>query len=174
VSFPVRAIFAFALFTLFGFTGVAWSDSAQTKQAILATVTGDDQQVGFRAAVMKQAITYNLAGVAKNDPNQIVHFTLQGEPKRIDAALAIIRMGTKRSSGIEVSTAPAVVDPALKTFTIVDWTSSSRHITNPYTLVFNLRPDGSVISKSEAKDVWHGILKSTLKGDDLNKLGDED
>lgn len=174
MSFPVRALFAFALLTTFGFAGVAWSDSAQTKQAVLATVTGDDQQVGFRATVMKQAITYNLAGVAKNDPNQIVHFTLQGDAKRIEAALAIIRQGTKRSSGIEVRTAPAAVDPALKTFTIVDWTSSSRHITNPYTLVFGLRPDDSVISKSEAKQVWHDILKSTLKGDDLNKLESDD
>ena len=31
------------------------------KKAILATVTGDDQHVGFRAMIMKQAIKYNLA-----------------------------------------------------------------------------------------------------------------
>ena len=39
------------------------------KQAISATVTGDDEQVGFRAMVMKQAIEFNLAGSAKNQPN---------------------------------------------------------------------------------------------------------
>jgi acylphosphatase len=174
VPIPLRVILGFVLLAAPGFAGTAWGDSAQTKQAILATVTGDDQQVGFRAAVMKQAITYNLAGVAKNDPNQVVHFTLQGDPTRIGEALAVIRTGTKRSSGVEVSTAPAAVDPVLNTFTIVDWTSSSRHITNPYTLVFTLRPDGSEVSKSQAKQVWHDILKSTLKGDDLSKLGDED
>jgi acylphosphatase len=35
------------------------------QKAISATVTGDDQKVGFRAMVMKQAIVFNLAGVAK-------------------------------------------------------------------------------------------------------------
>lgn len=43
----------------------------QQKQGISATVTGNDQQVGFRAMVMKQAIEYNLAGYAKNDRNEI-------------------------------------------------------------------------------------------------------
>ena len=44
------------------------------QKAISVTVTGDDQKVGFRAMVMKQAIEYNLAGVAKNEPNVIVRF----------------------------------------------------------------------------------------------------
>ena len=144
------------------------------KQAIAATVTGNDQHVGFRAMVLKQAIEYNLAGSAKNDANMIVHFTLQGDQKRIDKALAAIDEGTKKSSNIKVSTAPAAVDPALNTFTVVDWTSTTRNITNPYTLVFKLRADDSVISKAEAKEVWHGILKSTLTGDDLKKLGPDD
>ena len=55
------------------------------QKAISATVTGDDQKVGFRAMVMKQAIEYNLPGVAavirctadpakadKTDPEQVV------------------------------------------------------------------------------------------------------
>ena len=46
------------------------------QEAIQAIVTGNDQQVGFRALVMKQAIEYNLAGSAVNDPNQTVHFVL--------------------------------------------------------------------------------------------------
>jgi len=144
------------------------------QQAISATVTGDDQEVGFRALVMKQAIQYNLAGFAKNDENELVQFTLQGDATRIDSAVATIRKGTKKSSNIKVSTAPTTVDPALSTFTIVDWTSTSRNITDPYTLVFKLRADDEVISKPEAHDVWHGILTSTLKGEDLNKLGDDD
>jgi acylphosphatase len=144
------------------------------KQAISATVTGNDQHVGFRAMVLKQAIAYNLAGSAKNDANMIVHFTLQGDQKRIDKALAAIDEGTKKSSGIKVSTAPTAVDPALNTFTVVDWTSTTRNITNPYTLVFKLRADDSVISKADAKAVWHGILQSTLTGDDLRKVGADD
>jgi acylphosphatase len=143
-------------------------------QAISATVTGNDQQVGFRAMVMKQAIQYNLAGSAKNDANKIVRFTLQGDAGRIDKAITAIREGTKKSSDIEVNTAPTAVAPALRTFTIVDWTSTSRNITDPYTLVFRLRGGDNVISKPDAKVVWQGILKATLKGDDLKKLGDDD
>jgi acylphosphatase len=144
------------------------------KQAIGATVTGDDQEVGFRAMVMKQAIEFNLAGSAKNDANEIVHFTLQGDPARIDDAIATIRDGTRRSSNINITTSPAAVDPALSAFTIVDWTSSSRNITTRYTLVFPLRADDGVVSKAEAKGVWRGILASTLKDEDLRKLGPDD
>jgi acylphosphatase len=61
------------------------------QEAIQAIVTGNDQQVGFRGLVMKQAIEYNLAGSAANDPNQTVHFVLQGDKKRIASALATIR-----------------------------------------------------------------------------------
>jgi acylphosphatase len=141
------------------------------QKAISATVTGDDQKVGFRAMVMKQAIEYNLAGIAKNDPNMIVRFTLQGDAKRIDKAIAAVDEGTKRSTGVRVSQSPAAIEPGLKTFTIIDWTSSSRQIANPYTLIFTLRPDDGVISSDDAKTVWHEILQKTLKGDDLEKLG---
>jgi acylphosphatase len=137
-------------------------------------VIGNDQHVGFRAMVMKQAIAYNLAGVARNDANDIVRFTLQGDADRIGDAVAAVREGTKKSSNIKVSTAPAAVDPTLSTFTVIDWTSTARNITTPYTLVFKLRGDDKLISTSEAKDVWHGILKSTLKGEDLRKLGPDD
>jgi acylphosphatase len=141
------------------------------KQAISGTVTGNDQHVGFRAMIMKQAIEYNLGGYAKNEPNDVVSFTLQGEAKRLEDAAAAIREGTKKSSNIEVKTTPGTVDPALDTFTIFAWTSTTRNITNPYDLVFRLRPDDDKLSGAEVKEVWHGILKSTLKGDDLKKLG---
>jgi acylphosphatase len=70
-----------------------------------------------------------------------------------------------------VSATPAAIEPGLKTFTIVDWTSSSRQIANPYTLIFTLRTDDGVISPDDAKTVWQGILEETLKGEDLKKLG---
>jgi acylphosphatase len=146
----------------------------QQEKAILGTVTGNDQHVGFRAMIMKQAIEYNLAGSARNEANETVHFTLQGDSDRLDSALAAIREGTKKSSDIEVSATKAAVDPGLSTFTIVDWTSTSRDITTPYTLVFTLREHDRVISKSDAKDVWHQILQATLHGEDLKKLGKDD
>ena len=139
-------------------------------EAVEAVVKGQDQGVGFRALVMKQAIAYNLAGSAVNEPDLIVRFTLQGNPKNIDPALAIIRAGTTKSSGITVTTTPTTIDTALNTFEIVDWTSQRRHITNKYNLVFKLRKDDSVISPGDAEDEWHKILNHTLNNDDLKKL----
>jgi acylphosphatase len=144
------------------------------RKAISGTVTGDAQHVGFRALIMKQAIEYNLAGSTENKTNGTVHFTLQGNADRLHSALEIIRKGSKKSSNIEVSATQATEQVGLNSFTIIDWTSTSRNITTPYTLVFTLRPNDSVIPKSDAKDVWHQILRATLRGGDLQKLGDDD
>jgi acylphosphatase len=144
------------------------------QEAIEATVSGNDQQVGFRALVMKQAIEYNLAGSAINDADMIVHFTLQGDKKRIDSALDAIQKGTPRSSDIKIKTTATAIDPALNGFTIVDWTSSSRHITNKYDVAFTLRTDDKEISSSQAKAVWHQILEKTLDPEDLKKLHPDD
>ena len=104
----------------------------------------------------------------------MVSFRLQGDADRLVEAVATIREGTKKSSGVEVSTAPATVDPALASFTIFAWTSTTRDITNPYDLVFKLRPDDEKLSPADVKEVWQGILKSTLKGDDPKKLRPDD
>jgi acylphosphatase len=138
-------------------------------KAISAAVTGDDQKVGFRAMVMKQAIEHNLAGMAANQPNMIVSFTLQGDGTRIDKAIASIDESTKRSAGVSVSASPSTIKP-LETFTIFDWTSSTRGITKPHTLIFTLREDDGVISTDDAKTVWHGILQNTLDVEDSKKL----
>jgi len=143
-------------------------------EAISGTVTGKDEGVGFRAMIMKQAIEFNLAGFAKNLPNDVVSFTLQGHAKRLPKAVAAIEQGTKRSADIKVVTKAATVDPALKGFTIYAWTSTTRNITNPYDLVFRLRPDDSRLSPADVKSVWHSTLRSTLEGDDLKKLGPDD
>jgi acylphosphatase len=156
------------------FSHVGAESDMQQQQAILGTVTGNDQQVGFRAMIMKQAIEYNLAGLAQNEANQIVHFTLQGDSDRLDTALAAIREGTAKSTGVIVDATPAEVNPGLSTFKIIDWTSNRRDITTPYTLIFPLREDDDAISKAEAKDVWHQILRTTLQGDDLQKLDEND
>ena len=144
------------------------------KEAVAATVTGNDQQVGFRAAIMKQAIEYNLAGSARNDANEIVRFILQGDKHRIDSALATLQEGTKRTSDINITTTSAAIDPVLNAFTIVDWTSSSRNITNKYNLIFELRADDTAISPTDAKAAWRQILEKTLKADDLKKLQPND
>jgi acylphosphatase len=141
--------------------------------AIAGTVTGNVQKVGFRAMILKQAVEYNLAGSAIN-AGATVQFHLQGDKSRIDQALAVIRNGTKKSCNVDVSVSPAAVQPGLKTFTILGWTSNSRKIDNHYDMVFHLRADDQTVSKQDAKDTWHDILRTTLTGEDRKKLGDAD
>jgi uncharacterized membrane protein YgcG len=54
--------------------GVAMAVAANAQQeAITAKVVGEMiQKVGFRAMIQKQAIMYNLAGYARNDPDGTV------------------------------------------------------------------------------------------------------
>ncbi len=145
--------------------------SAQ-QEAITATVTGDKiQKVGFRAMIQKEAIMYNLAGSARNNPDGTVKVSLQGDKDRIDQTLAAIRAGSKKSSrNNTIAQVPAALDPNLKTFTVFAWTSTSRNIMNPYDLVYPLRPGNDQVSHQDAKAIWNNIAKSALKGDDLAKF----
>jgi acylphosphatase len=158
---------------------VAGAANAQ-QQAITATVIGEKvQKVGYRAMIQKQAIMYNLAGYARNNPDGTVGVELQGDEGRITKTLEAVSAGNKKSSQANIiGEAHAPFDPDLKTFTIFSWTSTSRNISNPYDLVFNLRPGNSEISGKEAAAVWNSIAESTLKGEDLAKfmkhLGDEE
>jgi acylphosphatase len=137
--------------------------------AVSGVVTGNVQKVGFRAMIQKQAIRYNLAGSARNDSDGSVHFVLQGFKDRVDEALDTIREGTKKSSNVKVDVGPATVATDAKTFTVFGWTSVSRAISHPYDLVFNLRPDNTVLKKHEAKAVWLEICEKTVQGEDVGK-----
>jgi len=148
--------------------------SGQNRAAVSGMVSGNVQQVGFRAMIQKQAIEYNLAGSAKNNDDKTVQFTLQGDKNRINQAVAVIRNGTKHSSNVKVSLSSATVDPNLNTFTVTGWTSVSRNITNPYDLVFTLRADNTTIKKQAAKAVWLGICNKAVKGDDVGKCEKDD
>jgi acylphosphatase len=137
--------------------------------AVLGSVTGDVQKVGFRALIQKQAIRYNLAGSAENNTDGSVRFTLQGDHDRIKQALKTISEGTKKSSDVHVSTSSAAVSKNLRTFTIVGWTSVSRDVNQPYDLIFPLRNPDTVIKKSEVKAIWLKICESAVKGEDIGK-----
>src|ERR1019366_8797544 len=150
------------------------SAAGSESQAISGIVSGNVQKVGFRAMILKRAIQYNLAGSAQNTKEGTIQFTLQGDENRIGQAVMAIRNGTKRSSDVNVGTSPPKLDPNLAKFTVIAWTSASRNITHPYDLVFHLRTNDEPISKKEAKQVWHEILRSTLKGEDLDKFDDDD
>ncbi len=153
--------------------GLLWGGAMLTAgEAITGAVSGEAiQKVGFRAMIQKQAIMYNLAGYARNIPDGTVGVSLQGEKNQIDKALEAIRAGSKKSSrNNTISAADAALDPNLKTFTVVGWTSTSRNITNPYDLVFHLRPGNNEISPKKAAAAWNAIAESTVKGDDLVKF----
>jgi acylphosphatase len=151
---------------------VAVAANAVEQEAITATVMGEMvQKVGFRAMIQKQAIMYNLAGYARNDPDGTVGVMLQGDKDRIEKTLEAISAGNNNSSKANIiGETSTPLDPNLRTFTILRWTSQSRNISNPYDLVFNLRPDDSEISAKEAKAIWNTVTESTLKGEDLAKF----
>jgi acylphosphatase len=143
--------------------------SGQNVIAVSGVVSGNVQQVGFRAMIQKQAIENNLAGSAKNNDDKTVQFSLQGDQKRVNQALGVIRDGTKKSSNVKVALSKATVDPDLNTFTVLGWTSVSRDIKNPYDLVFTLRADNTTIKKKAAKAVWLEICNQAVKGEDKGK-----
>jgi acylphosphatase len=150
--------------------GVAFS-AEPAGAAVSGLVSGKVQKVGFRALILKQAIRFNLAGTAKNNPDSTVSFVLQGDPDRITEAVKVIAKGTDKSSDVKVETNPTKVERKLKTFTVLGSTSTSRHITTPYDLVFTLRKDGKEVSEKEAHNEYHSILKKTLNKDDRKKAG---
>jgi acylphosphatase len=129
--------------------------------------------------VKNQAIDFikithvNLAGMAKNNPEGSVQFSLQGDPQRLQKAIKIIREGTDKSANVNVTTKPAAVTP-LQTFTVYHWTSTTRGITKPYDLVFKLRTDNNEITEKRAKKEYHKILCQILDAEDLKKLGNEE
>jgi acylphosphatase len=147
-------------------------DDKAGQVAMSGTISGEKiQKVGFRAMIQKQAISENLAGYARNNADGTVSLSLQGDKHRIGKVLDVIRDGSKKSStDNKVNLTEAPLDPDLKTFTVFAWTSTTRNITNPYDLVFQLRPTDEEISKKEAALVWNSIAESTLKGDDLTKF----
>ena len=157
------------------------TDATAPQDAVIVVVTGAKlQKVGFRAMIQKMAIMFNLAGSARNNSDGTVEVNLQGNAERIDEVIAAIRAGSKKSSqGNTIVEVPTEWDSDLSTFTVFGWTSTSRQITNPYDLVYTLRPlDEPTISHHEAKAIWNDIAKRTLQGEDVAKLmahlGEED
>lgn len=138
--------------------------------AVTGVVTGNVQKVGFRALILRQAIRYNLAGEARNEPDGTVRFSLQGTGERISRALTELRKGTGKSSDVKVTTESAAPREGLVAFTVVAWTSSTREISKPYDLVFALRSPDGVVSAKEARRVYHRILEETLEPADRARL----
>jgi acylphosphatase len=171
-SFADHVVWLLASVLICGIT-IAISTAANAQEeAIIATVIGENiQKVGFRAMIQKQAIKYNLAGYARNNPDGTVGVGLRGDKGRIAKTLEAVSAGNKKSSKANIiGEASAPVDPTLRTFTVFSWTSTSRNISNPYDLVFNLRPANNEIYGKAAEALWNTIAESALKGEDLAKF----
>jgi acylphosphatase len=171
-SVPNRSVQLLASILICGIATAVPVAANDQQEAITATIMGEMvQKVGYRAMIQKQAIMYNLAGYARNDADGTVGVRLQSNKDRIEKTLEAISAGTKTSSKANIiGEIQTVLDPNLRTFTIFGWTSQSRKISNPYDLVFNLRPADDPISSKEAKVVWNTIAESTLRGEDLAKF----
>jgi acylphosphatase len=168
--YPIPFMFAGGL--VFGAAMLPSGEASAQQEAITGIVSGQAiQKVGFRAMIQKEAILYNLAGAARNVPDGTVSISLQGDKDRIEKVLEALHVGSKKSStDNKISVTDSALDPNLKTFTVFAWTSTSRNITNPYDLVFQLRPANDEITKKAAAAAWNAIAESTLKGDDLTKF----
>ena len=148
-------------------SGETISDEANDQvHAVQGLVGGKVQQVGFRAAIFRLAIRYNLAGWDENLPDGTVRFLLQGPRSRIEKVLAPCSPQADPKGNVsDISTTQATVSPTLRTFTVRGWTSKSREYAKPTDLVFSLRsPDGTV-SPKEASRIYHGILKEATGKD---------
>ena len=64
------------------------------------------QKVGYRAMIQKQAIMYNLAGYARNNPDGTVGVELQGDEGRNQKLLKLSARGTKNRRKLTSSVRP--------------------------------------------------------------------
>ncbi|MEI2579080.1 acylphosphatase [Scytonema sp. PRP1] len=155
----VIVVLAIALFV---FQNVALADKPPTKDSVVAVtgrVTGNVQQVGFRAFLFKLAIQYNLAGWDQNLSDGTVEFIWQGKQSRIDQAIAQIPTGDTSAIVTQVLTKSIPVNPELNTFVVRGWTSVSRHYFKPTDLTFTLRDDNSVISAKAAQKIYKNTIR---------------
>jgi acylphosphatase len=98
-SFADRVVRLLAPVLICGITIAVSTAANAQEEAITATVIGENiQKVGYRAMIQKQAIKYNLAGYARNNPDGTVGVGLQGDQSRIAKTLEAISAGNKKSS----------------------------------------------------------------------------
>jgi len=137
-------------------------DTDDRIDAVQGLVTGTVQQVGFRAAIFRLAIQYNLAGWDENLPDGTVRFLLQGPRSRIEKVVGLIPKADPKGRVSGISTEHVPVSPDLRAFTVRGWTSKSRGYSKPTDLVFQLRSPDTPVSRKEANRTYHGILKRAM------------
>jgi hypothetical protein len=67
------------IFVIIASTLAQLNAKAQNVTAVSGIVTGNVQEVGFRAMIQRRAIRYNLAGSVENKNDKSVQFFLQGD-----------------------------------------------------------------------------------------------
>ena len=95
-SFADHVVGLLAPVLICGITIAVSTTANAQEEAITATVIGENiQKVGYRAMIQKQAIKYNLAGYARNNPDGTVGVGLQGDKGRIAKTVEAVSAGNK-------------------------------------------------------------------------------
>lgn len=88
------------------------------KKAIIATVSGRVQGVGFRYSTVFTATELGLAGWVMNQRDGTVKAYAQGHPHVVDRFVDFLREGPPPSRVDSVEVIEAVVDPAMDRFEV--------------------------------------------------------
>lgn len=63
------------------------------KQAVILTIHGHVQGVGFRYFVMQKADFFDISGFVKNQQSGIVYIEAEGEPEQLDMFIKACQQG---------------------------------------------------------------------------------
>jgi acylphosphatase len=88
------------------------------QQAIVATVTGRVQGVGYRYSVLNVAQELGLAGWVRNAPDGSVETLAQGHQRVLDRFVAFLRQGPRAARVDAVDVRSVELDAALSGFTV--------------------------------------------------------
>lgn len=125
--------------------------------AVEGVVSGKVTNVGYRAALLKVAIKYQLAGWVHNVSEGSVSFNYQGQCKNVEKATGQLMTVDPKACVNSVTINKAPLKSNFNTFTIYAWTSSSRCFYTPVDIVYTLGSNKSyhdLIDKYKPKGGW--------------------
>lgn len=119
------------------------------------------QKVGLRSHLARLALTYGLSGSVENIDNPpTVRLVLQGNPFKIKQLQAqLSKINNDRIQIGDVSESSEEPETPIKPgkFTVENWTSSSRDLSNPVTIELSVNAKG--LSEEDAKKEWEKGMK---------------
>lgn len=132
-----QAVLAIVVFStiVFSLGSSAHSHKTCTMKGV---ATGKVTQVGFRAALLKLAIKYQLGGWAKND-GASAKFVYQGHCSTVYQAIGELYTADAHACVSSITLSKVTNAPTTyTTFTIYGWTSTSRCYNTPTNIVYHI------------------------------------